>query len=110
MNRHGYTEANLMADIEPTPEQIETARQLLLTNGYRVSEAPIDWKDHCLVVSIKIQSPDFTTKDFRDDVASLLAAAYDSKTKIGTRIARDIRGWSGIKVRFARAEEKPDVV
>ena len=99
-----------MSDVTIHNEEVQKAKALLEEAGFRVSEAPIEWKDHALIVHIKVQSPDFTTRDFLNDVEGVLNELYDTKAKIQGRISRDIRGMSRVKVKMARVGEIKDDV
>lgn len=95
-----------------TPEELERARRLLEEAGFRVSEAPISWREFSVIVTIKVQSPDFSEKVFVDDITSLLAPAYETRTRIASRIGSDIRQYTGPVVkRYSRVrpQERDDV-
>lgn len=86
-----------MSEAAAADMQLEEAKRILAENGYVVSAKPIEWKEHQVIVTLKVQSRMFTSVDFRRYVEDMLLGL--NAQKMATFIGKDILGISNPKVK-----------
>lgn len=78
-------------------KRIADAKALLETEGYKISTSPALWKDYSCVVTLRVQSHDFSEKKFKDIISSIVSSAIPSLEKFQKLTTSHVVAISNIK-------------
>ena len=77
--------------------KIAEAKALLEVEGYKISTSPALWKDYSCVVTLRVQSHDFSEKKFKDIISSIVSSALPSLEKFQKLTTSHVVAISNIK-------------
>lgn len=77
--------------------KLDEAKALLEAEGYKISASPAVWKDYSCVVTLRVQSHDFNSREFKQIIESIVRAAIPDTPRLQKLTTKHVVGMSNFK-------------